>query len=258
VGTGESSSQKTPRKAVTKVLLTRAENETTETLLLLQKSGFEGIPCPLFRVVLYPLVTSARNYQALLLTSRNGIRAIAGNSPLDARLIVVGEKTADAAITAGFQKVAWAKGTAFSLVEKVTQTCHPHQGPLLYIRGDRIRHDLKRILEEKGFVVEEQILYRLEETDHLPKVCIQHLKAKELWGALFFSQNAARVFRKHIYLEGLGKELELVYLFGLSKTILKAFYPGDGRFLLAPSSPEIGPLIQLLGDTRNGTKKGST
>lgn len=241
-----------------KVLLTRAENETTETLQLLEKSGFEGIPCPLFRVILHPLVTSAPNYQALLLTSRNGIRAIAGHSPLDARLIVVGEKTADAAIAAGFEKVTWAKGTAFSLVEKVIQTCRPDQGPLLYIRGDHIRHDLKKILEGKGFVVEEQILYRLEELNHLPKPCIQNLKEKKLWGALFFSQNAARIFRKYIDHEGLGKELEFVYLFGLSKTVLKAFNPEDGRSLLAPSVPEIGPLIQLLGDTQNGTKKGST
>ena len=180
---------------MTKILVTRAENELEETSILLQNAGFESIACPLFRVVLCPLQIPPITYPAVPLTSRNGIRAISSENALNLPLIVVGEQTAESARSAGFQNILCAKGNALSLIETVLKVCHPDGGPLFYGRGEYVRHDLKKSLGQKGFRVDEKILYHLEELPQLPNTCIYSLEKKEVWGALFFLKT------RHVFFE---------------------------------------------------------
>ena len=95
--------------------------------------------------------------QALIATSRNGLRALKSHPALaEARrlpLFAVGEATAKEARALGFEMVVTGAGTAQELVVHIVSAVDPAAGLLLHLAGDTLAGDLRGALEEHGFRV---------------------------------------------------------------------------------------------------------
>ena len=98
-------------------------------------------------------------YQAICLTSANGMRCLTVN--LDRRIPVyaVGEQSAFIAHALGFHKVEAEGGDVDGLVSHIATKLKPSEGPLLYLSGAETASDLEGQLQKRGFDVTRVITY---------------------------------------------------------------------------------------------------
>ena len=98
-------------------------------------------------------------YQAICLTSANGLRCLAVD--LDQRIPVytVGEQSASVARARGFLNVEAEGGDVEGLVRHITSKLKPTDGPLLYLSGAETSGDLEGQLTKLGFAVTRVVTY---------------------------------------------------------------------------------------------------
>ena len=195
-------------------LLTRPRADSEILAALLRARGVDSLIEPVIEILpldgarLPPLAP----IQALLLTSANGVRALAAllGTPLEAPeapeapeardlpLLAVGAATAEAARQAGFTNVESAGGDVAALAALAKTWLDPARGPLLHIAGSRIAGDLAARLGDQGFAVERHCIYRAEASDALSGETHDALASSKIDMVLFFSPRSARAFVKLI------------------------------------------------------------
>jgi uroporphyrinogen-III synthase len=141
-----------------RLLVTRPEPDALKLRALLEEHGHQAAVEPLLRVSFDDAdPIDLEGVQALIATSRNGLRALKSHPALaEARqlpLFAVGEATAKEARALGFEVVVTGAGTAQELVVHMVSALDPAAGLLLHLAGDALAGDLKGGLEEHGFRV---------------------------------------------------------------------------------------------------------
>ena len=180
-------------------LVTRPEPDASRGAEALAARGHEAVLAPLLKIEFAPDVPlDLAGAQALIVTSRNALRALATRHELEhARklpLFAVGEATARAARELGFAILVRAPGTAAGLPELIGGKLDPKRGSLLQLAGENLAFDLKTALEAKGFTLHQPVLYRAVPAEQLPARVLSLLKAGELDGAILLSPRTARTF----------------------------------------------------------------
>ena len=99
------------------------------------------------------------NTQYLLFSSVNGVTHFANQSgDRTIPALCVGKTTTAAAQNAGF-KAESAGGTAQDLVNLAKIRASPESGPLIYISGATVAHDIANTLADFGFQAERRVVY---------------------------------------------------------------------------------------------------
>ncbi len=178
------------------VLVTRPQPQAAALAAVLRQEGVEVLVDPLLRIVPTPQpIIDLRGVQAILLTSVNGVRALAAATAVrDIPVFAVGEASATVARAAGFGPVMAADGDAISLVALIRSRLDPQQGSLWHGRGADIAHDLDADLSRDGFEVKSEILYTAEASSTLAPETSHHLREGNVQSALFFSPRTALTF----------------------------------------------------------------
>lgn len=186
------------------ILVTRPEPDNSATVAALQATGRDALSAPMLRFEAVPLQDDPDSgYGAVIVTSANALRAIAGQSALpallDLPLFAVGDKTADAARDAGFRKVFSADGDAAALRDliaskKSTAKRLKSGDPLLYLAGADLARDLAGELGARGFTVVTQTTYRMAPVANLPSDIAEAFSAGEISAVLHYSRRSARAF----------------------------------------------------------------
>jgi len=189
-----------------RVLVTRAIEDAGETAAELVALGHEPLIAPLLDVRYVggpPLDLSA--VQAVLATSRNGVRALATRTARrDLPILVVGRQTAAVARAQGFTSVKHADGDAAALAKAVPDWASPSGGPLLYVAGAERSSDLADNLIEKGYSVRTLVLYDAVEITALPLGVRSAFEHGLLDAVLVFSARSARILADRLKEEGLA------------------------------------------------------
>jgi len=136
-----------------------------------------------------------KNYQAICLTSANGVRSIGVTAALtDCRVIAVGPHSLQAAIDAGFANV-WAHGgDVDGLAAYVKQTYDPQSGPMLYISGSETSGDLEGKLTGAGFSVDRVVTY-----DAVPSSLSGHeAEISRSDAVMLYSPRSAKIWQAEI------------------------------------------------------------
>ena len=156
-----------------RVLVTRPEPDASREADALAARGHQGVKAPL--LVIEPVEDVALELdgaQALIVTSRNALRALAGHRDLGRarklRLFAVGGATASAARELGFAEVTEGPGNGAGLAELIEAEAKPADGVLIHLAGETLAFDLKSALEAKGFSVRQPVLYRSVQATQLP------------------------------------------------------------------------------------------
>ncbi|HXV26303.1 MAG TPA: uroporphyrinogen-III synthase [Alphaproteobacteria bacterium] len=178
------------------VLVTRPLPEADETAVRIRALGYRCMIEPMLEIA--PLVGAPlclQGIQVLLVTSRNGARALAGRSAdRTMRVFAVGEATANQLRDLGFTNVESAAGSGRELVERVRQSCDPAGGALLHVRGDRVAVDPVPMLQAAGFEARSVILYEARTPSAFTENLERTMRQRALRYALFFSPRTARTF----------------------------------------------------------------
>jgi len=181
------------------LIVTRPEPDASRTARALIRLGHEAILSPMLDILMdRHAKIPTRSYQAVLVTSSNAVRALAGRPvrpvTVDAPLFAVGDQTALEAKRSGFLAARSAGGDIDDLFALVVAELHPKRGPLLYAAGEEQAGDLAGRLAEHGFSVETAIVYRAEPRARLAGVAEAALKAGTVDGVTFYSRRSAAAF----------------------------------------------------------------
>ncbi|HTR87043.1 MAG TPA: uroporphyrinogen-III synthase [Reyranella sp.] len=189
-----------------RVLITRPEREAATLAAALDQRHHTAVIAPLFSLQTLPppadFADALAACQAVLLTSANGVRALAEASEQRHKPIyAVGDTTAATAEGLGFTSVTSASGDAAALAGLVRERLDPAAGPLVHVSGA----DVAGEIDAPGFAVRRFALYRAREAETLPENAKSALQARALDVVLLFSPRAARVFVRLIEAAGLSE-----------------------------------------------------
>lgn len=234
-----------------RLIVTRPEPDAARTAQALIRLGHVVILSPMLDI-LPQLQTrfAQRRYQAVLATSRNAVRALAGHPQQDELkglpLLAVGDGTALEAKRCGFSGARSAGGAVADLAALVTGELAPTEGPVLYAAGEDQAGDLAGRLTTLGFSVDEVVVYKAQARTRLSGVAAEALKAGEVDGILFFSRRSAEGFAAALRLEGLSPLGARVACFCLSASVAEAVAAiSSGRVLIAEKPDQISLLMAV-------------
>jgi uroporphyrinogen-III synthase len=213
-----------------RILVTRPEPDASRQADKLAAHGHATVLAPLLAI---ESVADARlqleGAQALLVTSRNALRALAAHRELAEALALplfaVGEATAREAQGLGFADVTAGPGTGAALAELVSEELQPEQGPLVHLAGETLAFDLKAALASQGFVVRQPVLYRAVPAANLPPETLSLLKEGRLDGAILMSPRTASIFADLLIRQDAVTQARCVVCYCLSEAVAEALTP---------------------------------
>ncbi len=180
-----------------RVLLTRPKEDAETFAERLHEQGHEALSVPLLSVRFLdgePLAFDG--VQGLLVTSANGVRALARRSERrDLPVFAVGPQTAREARSAGFARVESADGDVAALADALPRWVRAEAGVLLHAAGAEGAGRLASLLAAKGYEVRTAVLYDVVASTILPQEIVGAIEDGSLDAALFFSPRSTKVFK---------------------------------------------------------------
>lgn len=234
-----------------RLLVTRPEPEAEETAAALRALGHDVLVQPLLDIVFAAPPAGLPEPAAIVVTSRNGVRALAAwpaaagwrAKPVHA----VGAATAAAARAAGFTDVRAGGGDVATLTERVLAEFPPDGGPILYLAARDRAGALAGTLGARGFDVRTVEAYRAEPAPRLDAAVAAALKAGAIDGALFLSRRTAETFRDLAVAAGLQDRARQIAYFALSEAVAAPLRALSGSGVRVAPRPDADSLLALIG-----------
>jgi uroporphyrinogen-III synthase len=214
----------------------------------LAAAGHRLTEAPLLAITLTGPMPALDGVQALIATSRNGLRAVAP-LPDAARalpLYAVGPGTADLARALGVRRVVAGPGTGRELADIIRAEADPGAGALVHLAGDTLAFDLAGALAPHGFDVRTEVVYRAEAARSLPPGVADTLRQGGFDGVVLMSPRTARVYASLVGAPELAAGVGRMLHFCLSEAVARQLAPlGEVRVAVArsPHSQEMLALI---------------
>ncbi len=213
-----------------RILVTRPEPDASREAEALARQGHEAVVAPLLAIEFFPDVPlQLEGAQALLVTSRNALRALAARrelgKALELPLLAVGEATAREGRELGFRDVTIGSGTAVDLARLIPEELEPKSGPLVHLAGETLAFDLKSALEKEGFTVRQPVLYRAVPAREFPAQALRLLKSAKLNGVILMSPRTAEIFAALFRRLGAVTQGNTLVCYCLSEAVAEAMAP---------------------------------
>lgn len=236
-----------------RLIVTRPEADAAALAQHLQAAGHQVILAPLLSIrPMDELEVPGRNYQAVLITSANGARALEGRAELaqlrDAIAVVVGPASAEAAARAGFERIEQADGDVHALVRRAVALLRPGDGPLLYISGAVTAGDLAAKLQASGFEVDRVVAYEARPAEALPSQCAEAIATGDADGVFLYSPRSARVWASLVAEAGLSRAAAELVHYCLSANVAGALREslGEGVTVKVARRPDEPAMLELI------------
>lgn len=242
-----------------RLLLTRPAEESERSRALFAAAGHSTLAEPLLRLETLPARLELAGVQALAVTSRQGLRALAALTPRrDLPLYAVGPASAELARAAGFRQVVAASGDAASLAALLARRLDPAAGPLLHAAGETLAADLGDLLAGSGLQVIRTTLYRACPAESLTRTAQKALLDGALDGVSFFSPRTAAVFAKLAVREGVAEACGGLVAACLSPAVAERAAVLAWREILVAAEPSLASLLEALAayERRTGEERG--
>lgn len=233
------------------LLITRPEPDASVWRQQFEARGIQASIDPLLRIALRPPDRlELDGVQALIATSRNGLRGLA-QSPALAKaavlpLYAVGPGTAGLARKLGFNHIHEGPTAARELVSLVAANANPADGALLHLSGDKLAFDLSAALGEQGFDVRRLIVYRSRAADQLQPHTIDLLRTGTIDTVTLMSPLSARTFLALGRDADLLKQYQRLVYICLSPNIAQALSPLGSPHIHVADGPNSNAMFTLI------------
>lgn len=239
------------------VLITRPEPDASEMRDALAREGHTADVAPLLAIELVPPPADAfAGIGGLVITSRNGLRAIASSPALPSLLhlptFVVGSGTAQAARELGFCNVMLGPAAAKDLVPVITAAMPratggaPPAAPLLHVSGDKLSFDLAPPLAAAGIGLRRIIVYRSVPAAELPAEVLLRIGRRAYDAVVLMSPVTAQTYLHHVGVNGLIDAARHPTYLCLSHGIAQSLTPLGGSNVRVASKPNIEEAVALV------------
>ncbi|BCB18182.1 uroporphyrinogen-III synthase [Bosea sp. ANAM02] len=250
-----------------RVFVFRPRPDAERTARAIAEHGFEPVVAPLFEVVRLTDAAPEGAFDALVLTSGNGVPALADGPAAwrDLPVFTVGSRTAAKVREAGLDDTRSADGDRNDLIELIIRTL-PAPAKLLMIVGRDRKEDVPDRLREAGYEVTLWIAYAAEPVSVLPEDTQAALRHGEGGAALHYSARGARTFIALAQAANVADEaLELTHVALSADVASPLISAGASTVLVAEHPEEAGMLAALeqvsarerLGDPARPEPRGS-
>jgi uroporphyrinogen-III synthase len=236
------------------LLITRPGDDGARLAETLRQMGHDPILEPLLTIRNFdgPALDLA-GVQAILATSANGVRAIAGRTPERIiPLFAVGDATARVAKEAGFLEISSASGDVDALAALVREKLDPAKGPLVHVAGSDVAGDLAGQLGAAKFTVRREVLYESESAYSLSPSTIAAIKEERIDGVLAYSPRTASTLARLIRKARLVRDCRRIELLCLSQAVADAANDipwAKTRIAAAPTQEAMLALARSLNET---------
>jgi uroporphyrinogen-III synthase len=237
------------------VLVTRPHPDDEATASALRARGFEVLLAPMLRFEPVAFYDDAdAQYGAVLVTSANALRGIEphlkGSRLLKLPLFTVGEHTASAARSIGFENVIPANGDAASLRDSVLAAVKAKDlkkaSTLLYLAGADLARDLAGELGERGFTVVTHTTYRMNPVASLPHEVSEAFAANRVEAVLHYSRRSARAFLEAVLTAGVEISALAIPQCCISTAVASVVRDAGATRVMAAASPDENALFEVL------------
>ena len=237
------------------VLVTRPHPDNEATAATLRARGFEVLLAPMLRFEALAFQDDAdARYGAVIVTSANALRGFeqhpASQRLLKLPLFAVGEHTAAAARSVGFDKIISADGDVADLREAVLARVKARElkkaSPLLYLAGADRGRDLAGDLGERGFTVVTQTTYRMNPVADLPREVADGFAANRIKAVLHYSRRSARAFVEAARAAGVEISALAIPQCCISDAVASVVRDAGATQVLAARAPDESALLDLL------------
>jgi uroporphyrinogen-III synthase len=231
-----------------RLLVTRPRDDAEAFANILRARGHEAVVAPVMEVHFIPgPLLPCEGVQAVLATSANGIRALAGRTKRrDLTVYAVGPQTSEAARIEGFAGVIDSHGDAAHLVEKVAREADSKNGVLLHAAGAETAGRVRQALTAHGFSVETVVLYEALPVSQLPEVAQRSLLDGSLDGVLVFSPRSAKIFSALVREANLDEQCAQLVAFCISAATAEALTPLTFARLAVAGEPNQDAILDLI------------
>ena len=181
-----------------RLLVTRPEPDGEGTAERLRTLGHDVVLVPVLRVQAVDLTFGPGPFGALVVTSRNAVRALASharrNELVGIPVFAVGARSAEAAREARFSEVVSADGDVDDLIRLIAARFSGNGTLILYLAGEDRAGDLAGGLAAHGIAVETAIAYRAVPDEDFPARLVAGLAGGSLDAVLHYSRRSAEAF----------------------------------------------------------------
>ena len=237
-----------------RVLITRPGEDGTALAEILRARGIESVIEPLLSIkYLDGPELKLENIQALLLTSANGVRALARRTDRrDIPVYAVGDATAMTARKAGFIQVHSAAGDVKTLVDLVKEILKPKDGPLLHIAGSSVAGDLIGLIDASGFKCTRSVLYEAIGERSLRSSTITGIKDSQIDAVTLYSPRSAERFVELTRKARLVRSCHKINVICLSQSVAEKVSEIKWQSVLIADEPNQDAVLKLIiGSSRN-------
>jgi uroporphyrinogen-III synthase len=230
-----------------RIAVTRPEEDAGALKQKLEAMGHEVVTVPLMTIrARGGVVIPERPWQAIAVTSANGIRALPDGHGLQAfRTLTVGPQSLKAAAAAGFTAEAHG-GDVNGLAAFIRAELAPGAGPILYLSGAETAGDLEGQLAAAGFDCHRAVLYDAVPAESLGAAA-KPLQNGEIDAVLLYSPRSARIWLALTEAAGLVAQAAHLRNFCLSRNVASVLPEAWAKSI--PVTPDEQAMLALLAKT---------
>lgn len=233
------------------LLVTRPEPDASELKVQLEALGHEATVAPLLRIDLFPVeATAFEGAQAIVATSRNGLRALAASGPpaeaLRLPLFAVGPDTARLAREMGFARIFAGSGSASDLVPLIKSEAQTAAGPIVHVAGEKLAFDLAAALEGCGLEVHTLVAYRSHAERSFTPETARMIADGAIDAVILMSRRTATTFGDAVAAGRLEDSIRRLTCLCISQAVaqeLQALAPGRVEVAAKSNSAEMLALV---------------
>lgn len=233
-----------------RLLVTRPEPDAAALADELLALGHEPVVQPLleFQALDFdpaPLKTAG----ALILTSRNGVRALLGRidpgGVAGCPVFCVGGETERGLRQAGFQAIAAVAETAGQLAAAIAKTA-AKGARLVHVTGEHQAFDLAGTLEREGFSIATLRVYEMKAASVFGGAVSDAFEAGSIGGVILMSPRTADIFVSLCGQHGLLGRARFLDYFCLAKSVSNRLKPLEAVHVHIAEKPDRAALLGLL------------
>ena len=233
------------------VLITRPEPDAGALKAQIEAMGHEVSLEPLLQIEVLPIEAGAlAGAQAIVATSRNGLRALAESAALAEALglplFAVGPGTAELARSLGFRRVVVGDGGAGGLIPLIADKTDAAKGPLVHLAGEVVACDLAAALEPRGLKVKKLTAYRALAARLLTERTAQSIAAGTLAAVVLMSPRTASIFAQLVVGAGLKAQANSLIYLCMSQNVADALRPLQPDRVAVAAEPNSAALVAAL------------
>jgi uroporphyrinogen-III synthase len=231
-----------------RLLVTRPQPDGERTAAALRARGHDVVVAPLIHIEPIGFELPAERLQAVVLTSANAARAVAGHSRRDEltalTAFAVGRHTARAACAAGFGRIRSADGDRDDLARLLRAECAGQPGALLYLAGEDRAGDLATEIDVPVVTV---VAYRAVKAEQFPPAVAAAVAQGSLDGVLHFSRRSAESYLACAARAGIEEAALAPLHFCLSAQVSEPLAAAGAAAIRIAPRPNEPAMIELAG-----------